>query len=237
MRESNNDCRRIGRLVLIGCTLFSSCLAPSLFSVQPNARTKPTPPQPPIQVASIDDFTGRPSKVREPESSAPSPTNNAKDDARASGICRVPSREEYVLLIQAHAKQNALPTAVAEAVTHIESRFHPDKIGKAGEVGLMQIRPATAAMLGFRGGFIELAEPETNIKYGVAYLARAWRLADGNLCRALTKYRAGHRAERMSLLSKKYCRLAKDYLRQIGSPQSVTAPSGAIGSLSLISSR
>jgi soluble lytic murein transglycosylase-like protein len=190
-----------------------------------------------MQVASIGEFAPSPSTVREPGKTALLPSDNVKDDAMALGVCRVPSRDDYVKLLQAHAKQNALPPVIAEAVTYIESRFHPDKIGKVGEVGLMQIRPATAAMLGFRGSFIELAEPATNVKYGVAYLARAWRLADGNLCRALTKYRAGHRAERMSLLSKKYCSLAKDYLRQSSSPQSVTASSGAIDSPSLISSR
>jgi soluble lytic murein transglycosylase-like protein len=63
---------------------------------------------------------------------------------------------------------------------------------------------------------LELADPATNITYGVAYLARAWRLADGDLCRALMKYRAGHRQERMSPLSKKYCALAKAYLEANG---------------------
>ena len=82
----------------------------------------------------------------------------------------------------------------------------------------MQILPSTAAMLGFRGSNAALAEPETNIRYAVAYLARAWELADGNLCRALMKYRAGHGEDRMSPLSVTYCRRAITHLASIGSP-------------------
>jgi len=37
-----------------------------------------------------------------------------------------------------------------------------------------------------------------NIHYGVTYLSQAWRLANGDLCRALMKYRAGHGEEMMS---------------------------------------
>jgi soluble lytic murein transglycosylase-like protein len=64
-------------------------------------------------------------------------------------------------------------------------------------------------MLGFRGTVAELAAPETNVRYGVRYLAEAWRRADGDLCRALMKYRAGHGSEVMSPLSQLYCARAQ----------------------------
>jgi hypothetical protein len=82
----------------------------------------------------------------------------------------------------------------------------------------MQIRPTTAAMLGYRGTLAGLFEPETNVRYGIAYLGRAWQLADGNLCRALMKYRAGHGEERMTPLSVEYCRRVRVHLAAIGSP-------------------
>jgi hypothetical protein len=50
----------------------------------------------------------------------------------------------------------------------------------------------------------------------VGYLAKAWRLADGDLCRALTKYRAGHGSDRMSALSIEYCRRARQHLAAVG---------------------
>jgi hypothetical protein len=82
----------------------------------------------------------------------------------------------------------------------------------------MQILPATAAMLGFRGTDAALSEPAVNIRYGVAYLARAWTLANGDVCRTLMKYRAGHGEERMTALSVAYCRRALTYLASVGSP-------------------
>ncbi len=69
-----------------------------------------------------------------------------------------------------------LPADIAEAVVFVESGYNPAVIGSVGEIGLMQVRPETAAMLGFRGSDAELAEPDINIHYGVLYLSRAWRL-------------------------------------------------------------
>jgi hypothetical protein len=103
-------------------------------------------------------------------------------------------------------------------VAYIESGYNPYAVGGVGEIGLMQIRPPTATMLGYVGGVTGLFVPEINVRYSVAYLAGAWRLADGDLCRALMKYRAGHGEERMTALSVEYCRRARGYLAAIGSP-------------------
>jgi hypothetical protein len=81
----------------------------------------------------------------------------------------------------------------------------------------MQVRPETAAMLGFRGNNAELAEPDINIHYGVLYLSRAWRLAGGDLCRALMKYRAGHDEESMTPRSQVYCHRARNRLVSMNS--------------------
>jgi soluble lytic murein transglycosylase-like protein len=78
----------------------------------------------------------------------------------------------------------------------------------------MQVRPKTAAFLGFSGEPGKLFDPETNIRYGVMYLAKAWSLADGQLCRALMKYRAGHASKRMSKLSLKYCQIARVHMAE-----------------------
>jgi hypothetical protein len=82
----------------------------------------------------------------------------------------------------------------------------------------MQIRPQTAAMLGYNGGVTGLFDPNTNVRFGVKYLGRAWQLAQGDLCRTLMKYRAGWGEERMTPLSIEYCRRARLHLAAIGSP-------------------
>lgn len=139
-------------------------------------------------------------------------------EPRASGGRIAGGRATYRALLEREAKLNGLPPDVADAVTAIESGYDPSAIGGVGEIGLMQVRPETAAMLGFKGGPGELAKPEVNIRYGVSYLAQAWRLTNGDLCRTLMKYRAGHGEEVMSALSVQYCGRARAHLASVGSP-------------------
>jgi hypothetical protein len=120
-------------------------------------------------------------------------------------------------LVEKEVLNTGLPADIADAVVHVESNYEPSTIGAVGEIGLMQIRPETAAMLGFRGSNDELAKPEINIHYGVIYLSKAWRLADGDLCRALMKYRAGHGEEIMTPRSVSYCQRARSHLAALGS--------------------
>jgi soluble lytic murein transglycosylase-like protein len=127
-------------------------------------------------------------------------------------------RRAHLALVTRVAEEAGLPPAVADAVAQVESAFNPTAVGGVGEIGLMQVRPETAAMLGHRGGITALFEPEINVRFGVMYLARAWQLADGDLCRALMKYRAGWGEERMTPLSVEYCRRARGHLASIGSP-------------------
>ena len=49
------------------------------------------------------------------------------------------------------------------------------------------------------------------------YLAKAWRLAGGDLCRALMKYRAGHGEEIMTARSRIYCNRARNRLVALNS--------------------
>jgi hypothetical protein len=98
----------------------------------------------------------------------------------------------------------------------VESGYNPGAIGGVGEIGLMQILPSTARMLGFSGSLADLAVPETNIHYGVTYLAAAWRLAGGDMCTAVMKYRAGHGETRFSFLSVNYCLAVRSKLMARG---------------------
>ncbi|AWN44704.1 lytic transglycosylase [Methylobacterium durans] len=127
-----------------------------------------------------------------------------------------PSGYKDVLAREARAR--GLPPAVADAVAFVESGFNAGAVGSVGELGLMQVRPATAVLLGHTGPAAALLDPATNVRFGVAYLARAWTLAGGDLCRALMKYRAGHGEERMTARSVAYCRRARDRLAATGSP-------------------
>lgn len=127
------------------------------------------------------------------------------------------SRATIRKIIEQETANTNLPADIAEAVVFVESGYNSAVIGSVGEIGLMQVRPETAAMLGFRGSDAELAEPDINIHYGVLYLSRAWRLAGGDLCRALMKYRAGHGEEAMTARSQVYCNRARNRLAVMNS--------------------
>ncbi|WP_064694704.1 lytic transglycosylase domain-containing protein [Rhizobium aegyptiacum] len=115
------------------------------------------------------------------------------------------SGNSYSALISKYANQYAVPVALATAVIRVESNFNPNARGSHGEIGLMQIKPATARMMGYSGSAKGLFDPETNIKYGMKYLAAAHDLGGGETCNTILKYNAGHGATRMNPVSKTYC--------------------------------
>ncbi|MBY5818806.1 lytic transglycosylase domain-containing protein [Rhizobium leguminosarum] len=115
------------------------------------------------------------------------------------------SGNSYSVLINKYANQYDVPVALATAVIRIESNFNPNARGSHGEIGLMQIKPATARMMGYSGSAKGLFDPETNIKYGMKYLAAAHDLGGGETCNTILKYNAGHGATRMNPVSKSYC--------------------------------
>jgi hypothetical protein len=127
-------------------------------------------------------------------------------------------RRLYLDMFEQQAREQTVPAELVDAVAFVESTYDPSAIGHAGEIGIMQVMPSTAAMLGFQGNQAQLADADTNIRYGVQYLAGALRLAGGDLCRALMKYRAGHGEEAMSARSIEYCRRVRDHLAALGSP-------------------
>jgi len=83
---------------------------------------------------------------------------------------------EFEPLIEKSAAKYGVDPDLVRAVVWTESRFDPDKVGKAGEIGLMQILPSGAAAdysrLNRRAEFSEdeLFNPATNIEVGVWFL-------------------------------------------------------------------
>lgn len=90
-----------------------------------------------------------------------------------------------------YAKLHGVPESLIHRVILRESRYQPRAVSR-GNYGLMQIRHATARGMGYRGGAAGLLDPETNLAYGVPYLANAWRLANGSEARAVSLYSRGY---------------------------------------------
>jgi soluble lytic murein transglycosylase-like protein len=76
-------------------------------------------------------------------------------------------------LVSEVAREQRVPDAVAHALVKRESRCYARALGAAGEIGLAQIKLATARGLGFRGSREALFEPRTNLTYGLRYARMA----------------------------------------------------------------
>jgi soluble lytic murein transglycosylase-like protein len=107
------------------------------------------------------------------------------NDARAG-------KSDYDAMVEKHAQANHVPVALVHRVIVRESRYQPNLIGRGGTIGLMQIKLATARGLGYSGDAEGLRDPDTNLAYGVKYLAGAYRAADGNHDRAMHYYASGY---------------------------------------------
>lgn len=128
----------------------------------------------------------------------------AGNSAKAAG-----GQAPYNAIVAKYAAAYGVPTSLAHAVIRIESNYRPNARGSAGEIGLMQIKPATARMMGYTGSAKGLFNPETNIKFGMKYLSMAHQLGGGATCSTILKYNAGHAAKRMNKRSSAYCAKVK----------------------------
>ena len=145
----------------------------------------------------------------------PKKSRTARKPSKSKGsstASRSVSKDKYATLIRKAAAKHGVPVKIAKAVVEVESNFNPRARGSAGEVGLMQIKPATARGIGYRGSTKALYDPETNLEWGMKYLAGAHERAGGDLCGTILRYNAGHYAKRMNPISRRYCTKVKRIL-------------------------
>jgi soluble lytic murein transglycosylase len=91
-----------------------------------------------------------------------------------------------------------VPAPLALALMRQESSFDAAVVSNAGAHGLMQLLPATARQIdaGLHESAADLADPNTNMRIGVAYLHRLLDEFDGVQPYALAAYNAGPRRAR-----------------------------------------
>lgn len=142
-----------------------------------------------------------------------------KAKAVSKGAAKTASKAtvKYSNIISRYAAAYGVPSSLAHAVIKVESNYRENVVGRAGEIGLMQIKPSTARMMGYSGSAKGLFNPETNIKYGMKYLAMAHDLGGGTTCGTILKYNAGHAAKRMNPISSAYCSKVKVQIAALGS--------------------
>lgn len=110
------------------------------------------------------------------------------------------------------------------AIISTESNFNPLARGPVGEIGLMQVRPETAAWMSEREkshllkwqGPQTLENPVENIKFGVAFISSLRDSFDGSANKYVSAYNMGARRVRqlyrMEILPREYSfRVMKNY--------------------------
>lgn len=90
-------------------------------------------------------------------------------------------------LIGQVAQQEGLDPNLLKAVVAVESKFDTVSVSTRGAVGLMQLMPDTARMLGVSDRF----DPEENLRGGARYLRQMIERFPGSISLALAAYNAG----------------------------------------------
>lgn len=112
--------------------------------------------------------------------------------ARASRGASAPAQvsDAIHVLVTRIAAREGVPSHIAHAVVRNESNYRPGATGRAGEIGLMQIKIASARGIGFAGSRAQLYDPVVNLTYGMRYL-RAAAAPFGYSCAGLGRYQRG----------------------------------------------
>lgn len=102
-----------------------------------------------------------------------------------------PRNTEVIEMIKTLAPAQGVPVWFALRIAKVESNYNPKARGSAGELGLYQLKCATARQIGFRGTCTTLLNPAVNIHFGLKHLAIAIKRSDGNLKLAASKHNGG----------------------------------------------
>lgn len=98
----------------------------------------------------------------------------------------LPAAVDTAQLVDETARKYGLPVEFLRSVVKAESGFRTDAVSPKGAVGLMQLMPATARMLG-----ADPANPVQNLDAGARYLRELLQKYDHGAWHALAAYNAG----------------------------------------------
>lgn len=120
--------------------------------------------------------------------------------AAALSLCvasPAPAHEVPGIIAEA-ARSAGVPVALAQGIALVETRHRCELVGRHGERGPLQIKPATARGLGYRGTDADLSDCRTGAAWGMRYLRLALDRAGGDWMRGSTLYNAGIGSRRTS---------------------------------------
>jgi hypothetical protein len=146
-----------------------------------------------------------------------------------------PKRVDIDAHIEEVATQHGVAPKLVAAIVAVESQFNPRAVSRRGAEGLMQLMPATAAVLEVDDPF----DPRDNIDGGVRHLKRLMKRFHNDLPLVLAAYNAGEQAvinhrgippyretrQYVVRVLRRYDRdAARDVARQLAAPKKKPAP-------------
>jgi len=94
-------------------------------------------------------------------------------------------------IIRELAPSYGVPTWFALRIANVESGYNPYARGRAGEIGVYQLKCDTARGMGFEGDCSALADARTNVRWGLKHLSLAIGSSGGDLQLAASKHNCG----------------------------------------------
>ena len=88
--------------------------------------------------------------------------------------------------VNSAATRYEVSPALIDAIAHVESRYDPKALSRAGANGIMQLMPGTARDMG-----VDASDATANIRGGTAYLRMLLNRFDGDVIRTVAAYNAG----------------------------------------------
>ena len=114
-------------------------------------------------------------------------------DSMNTSAAKIPGKEksinksEWDSYITRYSREYGVDEALVRAVIKVESANNPNALSSKGAMGLMQLMPQTAKMLGVKDAW----DPEQNIRGGVKYLSQLSDKFNGDVVKILSGYNAG----------------------------------------------
>lgn len=96
-------------------------------------------------------------------------------------------RDFFQKIAEEKARYYNIDPQLVKAIIKVESNWNPDAVSPKGAIGLMQLMPSTASLMGVYNPF----KPEDNIDGGIRYLKYLMGRFKGDLALALAAYNAG----------------------------------------------
>ena len=174
-----------------GAAAASAAAAPETMKAgEATLAAIPLPPARPRDIAEASPAAPAPHEAEIQTASIPTAAPVAVQKATAEPLDLKPIGNVDSLITK-HAARYNVPESLLRRVVKRESGFNPGA-RNGPYLGLMQMRLDTARGMGYQGGAAGLFDADTNLTYGAAYLANAWRVSGGSPDRAVRLYSSGY---------------------------------------------